>query len=232
MISLLFAVAVATQAPITAPSPVVDAIHAKANRAAISVEAVQVKSGHLSDELRAQLIDAKARGHHGFATIGGVVQTDGSLTDIALVEPTGSPILDQAAIELVRGAVFQPAKNKLGEPLAAWKEVELQFTGRFRKSGSTGGLTTYRCDQFVNDMDWWKAAVPNRPWRRNPLYSELLALNFGATMFKPKSAVTDAQVEADWNRTLLHCRTNPDQLLVEGWQGTNNLVRSLMALVG
>ena len=74
---------------------------------------------------------AGAQGHGGVAKVAFAIDEGGGLISIRIAASSGSPVLDEAAIDLIRAAPFPPLPRGLGES-------ELNFVAPIRYLGAAG----------------------------------------------------------------------------------------------
>jgi len=69
---------------------------------------------------------ARQQGWEGTTVLRVEIQADGLIGSIQIVQSAGHKVLDDAAIESVRAAQFQPARHN-GTPITSWVEVPVTF---------------------------------------------------------------------------------------------------------
>jgi len=69
---------------------------------------------------------ARQQGWEGTVVLRVQIQADGKIGAIQILQSTGHKVLDDAAIEAVRAAQFQPARHN-GVPITSWVEVPVTF---------------------------------------------------------------------------------------------------------
>ena len=70
--------------------------------------------------------DAKDARVQGVVIVQGVIQTDGTVTDLTIVR-SDSPLLEKAALDAVAKNRYQPARNAEGKPMAVEYTTTLNF---------------------------------------------------------------------------------------------------------
>lgn len=109
-----------TPTPVAAPAPVVAA------PAAVPTQP-RVDAGYLDNTKPAYPAIARRMGEQGRVMLRVHVAADGNATEVQLHTSSGSPRLDQSALDTVRRWKFVPAR--LGQdPVAAWVLVPIAFT--------------------------------------------------------------------------------------------------------
>jgi protein TonB len=83
-------------------------------------------AAYLSNPPPAYPVAARRRGQEGMVLLSVLVSEAGLPREIQLARSSGAPVLDEAALEAVKGWKFVPARQ--GErPVAAWVEVPIRF---------------------------------------------------------------------------------------------------------
>lgn len=156
----------------------------------------------------------KALGHHGLVVIEGVVGSDGRMHAASVKTSSGVPTLDAIALAAAQGSTFTPAKDAAGAALPVLISMPFEFAA-YRSA--TGGIYQYKCDQFVRDMDWWRQANPQKPYKEHELYKilsgfRILALlrSAGGDHTKVLKAING--FETKWNAAIELCRRKPTML--------------------
>jgi TonB family protein len=70
---------------------------------------------------------ARRAGQEGIVTVAVEVAPDGSVAEARVAKSSGSPLLDEAGVESVRGWRFQPMKDKRGRPVVIRGAVTVEF---------------------------------------------------------------------------------------------------------
>ncbi|HEX8528057.1 energy transducer TonB [Allosphingosinicella sp.] len=174
---------------------------------------------------------ARDSGHHGEVVIAGTLGIDGRIRDAAVAVSSGSPILDGASLDAARGALFTPALGEAGMPVEASVRMPFSFA-RYRSEVPGGGLVHYRCAAFAQDMRWWRATFPHRPWDQHELYQMILGLPFLMRGVDLSSAHTRlaahvADFERRWEQALVRCSTSPTKRLAEVLQPEGRMMDRL-----
>ena len=70
--------------------------------------------------------ESREKGEEGRVVISLTIRADGMAADIKVVESSGYPRLDQAALEAVRNSTFIPA-TRFGLPIDSTKKIAFTF---------------------------------------------------------------------------------------------------------
>lgn len=224
----LFLAAVAAAPTPVAPQVAADSpliAQAKTNRAQVKTRPV-LTSKPLPD-YDAREDAARAMGHHGNVAVEGVLGTDGRFADPRIRTSSRAAELDALALDSARAATFVPAKNAAGVPITIWTAMVFEFRNRAADQG--GGLMKYRCDAFVQDMDWWRSAWPEREWKEHEFYKLVLGYEtIGVISARGSGPAAFEQVRtraqnfpARWAGALDACRARPGTLFVDAMRKQN-----------
>jgi TonB family protein len=156
---------------------------------------------------------ARAAGHHGTVMLSGMLGSDGSFGEVSIKQSSGSPILDQAALDGVKAWRFTPALDGAGRPMAMRINVPVEF---YSFKTPDGGINHYTCRQWVADSDWYAATFPDP--KKDQFYMMMSGFSFvGAlTTGRTSAAALRAQAERfdrNWTAALAHCRSHPGKLV-------------------
>jgi TonB family protein len=210
--ALLAAQAEVLPAPETAPAVETSAAweEAKANSARIKGKPEMVEGSFPA------LPEAeKALGRHGEVRIQGIVTLEGTITDLRISESSNVPELDRLALDAASAFTFKPATDAEGQAIAVLVTVPFYFNAYV---GDDGFATSYRCEQFVRDMDWWRSANPDKPFKEHQLYAALVGMQTIALMQRNDMGGVIAAVRAmpaRWDKALQKCRKKPDLLMMK-----------------
>lgn len=80
---------------------------------------------------------ARVQGWEGTVIVAVLVGPQGRVTEIAVRKESGHAILDQAAIEAIRGWIFQPAQSE-GKSRSSWVEIPVTFRLQTQKQETKG----------------------------------------------------------------------------------------------
>jgi protein TonB len=69
---------------------------------------------------------ARRRGFEGTVILEALVNRDGRVTDLRLLQSSGHAVLDQAALSSVKGWVFDPARRG-EEAVEMWVRIPIRF---------------------------------------------------------------------------------------------------------
>jgi TonB family protein len=167
---------------------------------------------------QAEYSDAERNaGHHGNVVIRGIIGLDGRFRDPVVAVSSGAPGLDAAALAAARATLFTPAKDEAGTPMETPARMPFRFS---RAAAPGGGLVHYLCGAFAQDMTWWRATFPDRPWDDLEFYQFYTGLRIaGSRVLQPGGQARVRQALADferqWERAIETCRARPDALLVD-----------------
>ena len=202
------------------------AAEALANVAKIKTKARWISGGEVA------LPEAeRLAGHHGKVLVTGVLGVDGKLRYAMLKSSSGSPVLDRIAVAATLSAVFEPAKDADGNPLAVPITIPQEFYA-YKSSEPGGGLVRYSCRQFAADMDWWRTTFPDRKWSEHELYSMMVGIAVlakgnltagGAAGLK----ATLSDVETRWIKSIETCRAKPEKRFADVMQPEGKAIDAL-----
>ena len=157
--------------------------------------------------------EARAAGHHGTVVLSAVLDAGGSLGEASVKQSSGSPILDQAALDGVRAWRFTPALDAAGRPVTMRINIPMEF---YSFKTPDGGLNHYTCRQWVADTDWYVATFPDP--KKDQFYLMMSGFSFAGAVARRGTSGTalKAQIERfdrNWAAALARCRTKPDTLV-------------------
>jgi len=167
---------------------------------------------------------AKANGEFGKVVISGTIDVDGRVHDPKVEVSSKSDLLDASALTAATAAVFEPARDEHGAPIA--KHVEIPYN--FSNARGPGDVLHYRCDQFVRDYDWWFKTWPLD--KRDDFYSWVLGYDAIGYLARGDSdgAINAAKnFDAHWRETMEACRKHPDKLFVDVIEPEGPILRRL-----
>lgn len=154
-------------------------------------------------------------GHHGEARITGVLDVDGKVRFATVTRSTGAPSLDALLLASTEAETYEPAKDADGAAIAIPISVSREVY-HYKSDKPGGGLAHYSCDQFVRDMDWWRATYPNAEWKTHELYVMMTGFMIagapGASMLEKMKAFSNAEFKTRWEASIETCRTKPKKL--------------------
>jgi TonB family protein len=161
--------------------------------------------------------EARALGHNGRVVIRGIILPSGEVVDALVLVSSGSSLLDAAALSAFEAALWTAAMDAGGAPLSVPVHSTFEFDGRYA-GPEPGGLVRYRCAEFVQDIDWWMAAIPGRELAQHRLYhvvsDALLSGSMG--MMAPHQRAAAAQgMDRAFTQALAACRAAPTRLMIE-----------------
>ena len=158
---------------------------------------------------------AKAAGEFGKVIVSGTIDVDGRLHDPKIEVSSKSDLLDASALAAASAAVFDPAHDEQGTPVAKHAQVPYNFSNA-NTPGKGGGALRYRCDQFVRDYDWWFKTWPDDKKSDFYLlvlgYETLLSMRGGSLQVQPDAA---KNFDIHWRATVESCRKKPDKLFID-----------------
>ncbi len=202
------------------------AVEAKANLAKMKTSARWISGGEVV------LPEAeRLAGHHGKVVVTGVLGVDGKLRYAMLKTSSGSPVLDRIAVAAALSAVFEPARDAEGRPLAVPISIPQEFYA-YKSSEAGGGLVRYSCRQFAADMDWWRATFPERKWGDHELYTMMVGIAVLAKGNLTAGGVsglkaTLADVETRWIKAIETCRAKPEKRFADVMQPEGRAIDAL-----
>jgi TonB family protein len=222
------------QAPATAPAPPAAPLTPEAQAVADAkpnVAKVKTRPKWLSGPAVDLPEAEKALGHHGKVVVTGVLGVDGKIRYATVTQSSGAPNLDALALEATLASVFEPAKDAEGAVLAIPISIPTEFYN-YKSDKPGGGMVRYRCDQFVKDMDWWRATFPDARWSRLELYTMMLGLgtlarlNAGALNAENLQAA-NADFERRFVKSIEDCRARPEKRFVDMLQPEGAMAEAL-----
>ena len=201
-------------------------VTAKANQALVKVKARWV-SGGVPEYPESE----KALGHHGVVKVFGILGLDGRMSQTIVAASSGAPVLDDLALTSVQGALFEPAKDAAGAPLAVAITFPVEFYG-YKSPGPGGGILRYSCGQFARDMDWRRATFPKVEAADNELYGMMRGIAFLALMGSgPLDVATIKSSNADfarrWSEAVETCRAHPERRFTQVLQPEGRIAEAL-----
>ena len=159
--------------------------------------------------------EARAIGAQGIVTLKGTVRADGTLTDVVVVEGTGSDLVDRTALEAFSAAKFAPAVDAEGKPVDASVTMKVDLL-KDSVLDKRRDVTKKTCADFVIDFDWFRSTHPNDENIQMPLYSLMLGTYVVMRGMEAESMLTSArQIKIAWPATYEECRKHPDKLFFE-----------------
>ena len=143
----------------------------------------------------------RAAGMQGDVTVRGVVQTDGTIADVAVAESSGSPVLDEASVAAVRQWTFLPVEY----PTPYRVQIE------FRKD-DLNTLAQKTCGDFNTDVAYFRQTHPDQPVSDMPLKDLLVGM-----MMVTQGINLDGirRASSAYDRTVEWCAAHPDALMLE-----------------
>lgn len=156
--------------------------------------------------------DAQSRGEHGEAIVSGIINPDGHMTETKIKVSTRSARIDAAALDAAHEAVFEPARDAAGSPIAVYISVGFNFDNAASLDGKA--MTTYRCRQFLTDQAWWRSTWPEKPRDKfGNLLAGMIISGAGAQPEALKNAA--ARFDVAWKATLDRCGREPDAFVMK-----------------
>lgn len=145
----------------------------------------------------------RAAGIQGDVTVGGTVQPDGTIADVAIIESSRSPVLDEASMAAVRQWTFLPVEAP----------VPYQVQIEFRKD-DLNTLATKTCADLNVDVAFFRQAFPEAPISDMPLKDVLVGLMM--VMGQRGMTLENIRRSSDaFDRTVAWCATRSDELVLE-----------------
>lgn len=159
----------------------------------------------------------QAAGHHGTVRIQGLIGGDGRLIDATVSTSSRAPGLDAAALAAARATVLRPLHYRSGAVVSHFATLNFSFSS-VGGAGTGGGLSRYRCDQFVRDEDWWRATWPSTD--HDEIQAAMIALRLNATERDERSEIPDiagmvGDLDRRWPDGISACRARPQAMVLE-----------------
>lgn len=172
---------------------------------------------------------ARAAGHFGKVRIVGIIGIDGRFSETTIATSSRSDILDTAALAAAQAAVFEPARDANGEPLAIRVVMPFEFSNA-KSAGKGGGALRYKCDQFARDYDWWFKTWPAD--EKDDFYYLVLGLTTTAQLHAGKLDASNVRAttegfEARWKKAVKTCQAKPDKLFLDVFKPEGDMLRRL-----
>ena len=156
----------------------------------------------------------KALGRHGTVLVEGVIGADGRMRQARVKSSSGAPTLDAIALAAAQATRFTPAQDAQGAALPVLASMPFELVAY---KSATGGMFDYRCEQFVRDMDWWRATFPEKPWKEHELYRleaglALVSVLDAALRDQAKLKKAVDGFDSKWAAAIDKCRRKPAML--------------------
>lgn len=142
-------------------------------------------------------------GVQGSVAVRGMVQPDGSIADVAIVESSRSPVLDEASLAAVRQWMFAPVET----PTPYQVEIE------YRKD-DLNTLATKTCADLNLDVAYFRSTFPEAPIGDMPLKDVLVGMMM-VTSRGGMSIETIRRSSEAFDRTVAWCSTHSNELMLE-----------------
>lgn len=215
----------APPAPVAAsPDPVEQAetAAAKSNLARVKVKPKWVSGADPEYPEAEQLA-----GHFGEVVISGVLGVDGRMHFARVASSSDAPVLDALALEAVKTAVFEPARDADGAAIPIVISIPQEFYG-YKSAGKGGGILRYSCKTFAANMDWWRSVHPDAKWSDLELYSMMVGVGVLGRGINPATLKADlADFERRWLVAIGKCRAKPDKRFIDMLQPEGRMAEAL-----
>jgi TonB family protein len=164
--------------------------------------------------------EAQAAGHQGSVEISATILADGSISNAAVSKSSSSKLLDDAALTALAQWRFQPPVNAKGKIAPLAFSYEFSFY-KLPLINADVALKTFKCSDFVSDVDWFEKTFPTQT-RRDVRDYQVLALPFLGTASRARSA--DEMLTAgramrakfvQLDKAYAACKTTPTATLLE-----------------
>lgn len=166
-------------------------------------------------------------GHFGLVVISGVLGIDGRLAFAKVARSSGAPVLDALALEAVKSASFEPARDADGAAIAIPISVPQEFYG-YKTAGPGGGILRYSCREFAANMDWWRSVHPDAKWSDLELYNLMVGISVLGRGVNPATLKADlADFERRWGVAIEKCRAKPDKRFIDMLQPEGRMAEAL-----
>jgi TonB family protein len=162
---------------------------------------------------------ARSAGHQGTTEISALIQADGSLANIKVLQSSHSSILDQAALAAISKWRFVAPVDEKGKPRPFTFTYGFDFykVPLIRPENALAMLT---CRDFVADVEWFETTYPNRSRQDLRDYQAVL-LPFVAAAARAASAAEMLHIgkqmrakAALLDAAFVRCKTAPDVLVL------------------
>lgn len=164
---------------------------------------------------------AERAGEFGEVTVSGIIGEDGKFLEPKIAVSSRSASIDAAALASVPSMVFEPARDGEGKPLSIPADLPLDYSQV--KFHGPGGLTQYRCDQFVRDYDWWYRTWPVEHHDR--VFETLRGFAVVADLRSGKSGIN---FDTEWKSAIEACRKSPDKMMLDLLKPHGTLFRGML----
>ncbi len=170
---------------------------------------------------------AKAAGVHGKVEVAFIINVEGKPVEISVVKSSRSPELDGIAVAAVQASLYEPAKDKDGNPIALRVVAPTTFSA-VHVPGKTGGILRYDCAQFLRDEQWWAA---NWPGEKSYVYN----MSLGAVMIGTRGSMSDGKTlvttvrdfRESWDKANDTCAKAPETMFVDALKPGGAILRRL-----
>jgi TonB family protein len=150
--------------------------------------------------------DARSRGEFGTVVLSAIIGKDGRVREANVKISSRSASIDAAALASAPSMLFEPARDANGNALDIVSKISLEYTQvDFHGPRS---LAQYRCDQFVQDYDWWYRTWP--AGEEDRIFKTLRGL-----VVISESKFSAADFAAEWKTAIEACRSEPGALMLD-----------------
>jgi TonB family protein len=152
---------------------------------------------------------SRAAGHQGVAVVKATIGGGGEVLTPQVVESSGAPELDAAALAAVGRWRFEPGRDANGQGLEVPVEVKISFV-----KDSVDTVARKTCADFVTDASWFAQTFPGHKRAEMPLYSMASQLYVNGTMAKGMPIEVTLKIAkrlpVAFDQTYIACAANPD----------------------
>lgn len=154
--------------------------------------------------------DLARRGVQGELVLRGMVQPDGTITDVEIVETSHSPELDAFAKSILLQVTFEPASVD-GVKVAAPYENAIAL-----HKDHAATLHTKTCADLNIDLDYFRTTFPDRPVKEIRVATMSLGL-YGLNYRGSKTVEWYKHAAAAFEKTVPWCAEHPSDLFFESF---------------
>ena len=146
----------------------------------------------------------RAAGVQGTATVRGIVQLDGTITDVTVTQTSRSQVLDDAAVAALRQWRFTPASEN-NQAVVAPLEVAFEFA-----KDHLSNIDHKTCADLNADVAYFRATFPELPISA----MRIRALSMGIpAILHPRVSVAGARrIATAFEPTVAWCADHPGEL--------------------
>lgn len=146
-----------------------------------------------------------AAGHTGRVVVEIIVQPDGTIGPVTVVQTSRSELLDAEAVSGIASARIT------GRPQPMRYHIVVNF--------NPTGILDMKCDEFTRQVRWYQSAWPDSSPRDMTIYT--MSVGTMALVARERSGDLEAmlaparRMDAEWPRLIADCERQPDRIYVQ-----------------